>query len=29
MNIYKYFPVASDRMGIIWTLSSVEDACII
>ncbi|MGL4106704.1 nitrogenase component 1 [Clostridium sp. LP20] len=29
MNIYKYFPVASDRMGIIWTLSSIEDLCII
>ena len=29
MNIYKYFPVASDRMGIIWTLSSIEDVCII
>lgn len=29
MNIYKYFPVASDRMGIIWTLCSIEDACVI
>lgn len=29
MNIYKYFPVASDRMGIIWTLCSIEGACVI
>ena len=29
MNIYKYFPVASDRMGIIWTLSSIKDSYII
>lgn len=29
MNVYKYFPVASDRMGIIWTLSSIKDICII
>lgn len=29
MNIYKYFPVASDRMGIIWTLSSIKDLYII
>ena len=29
MNIYKYFPVASDRMGIIWTLSSVKDISVI
>lgn len=29
MQAYKYFPVANDRMGIIWTLSSVKDACVI
>ncbi|MEF9991716.1 MAG: nitrogenase component 1 [Romboutsia sp.] len=29
MQVYKYFPVANDRMGIIWTLSSIKDACII
>lgn len=29
MSISKYFPVASDRMGIIWTLSSIKDLCII
>ena len=29
MEAYKYFPVANDRMGIIWTLSSIKDACIV
>lgn len=29
MNLYKYFPVPSDRMGILWTLSSIKDICII
>ncbi|MDO4535492.1 MAG: nitrogenase component 1 [Clostridium perfringens] len=29
MNIYKNLPVASDRMGLIWTLATIEDACII
>lgn len=29
MSVYKYFPVANDRMGMIWTLSSIEGACII
>ena len=29
MQVYKYFPVANDRMGIIWTLSSIEGACVI
>lgn len=29
MNVCKYFPVASDRMGIIWTLSSIENAFVI
>ncbi len=29
MNLYKYYPVASDRMGIIWTLCTIKDVCII
>lgn len=29
MQVCKYFPVASDRMGMIWTISSIEGACII
>lgn len=29
MQLCKYYPVANDRMGIIWTLSSIEDACVI
>ncbi|MBO3444234.1 hypothetical protein JWF52_06880 [Clostridium sp. CCUG 7971] len=29
MQVYKYFPVANDRMGMIWTLSSIEGVCII
>ena len=29
MQLCKYYPVASDRMGIIWTLSSIEGACVI
>lgn len=29
MQVCKYFPVANDRMGIIWALSSIKDACII
>ncbi|MGL5086020.1 MAG: nitrogenase component 1, partial [Clostridium sp.] len=29
MELYKYFPVASDRMGIVWTLSTIEGACIL
>ena len=29
MQLCKYSPVANDRMGIIWTLSSIEDACVI
>lgn len=29
MDIYKNLPVASDRMGLIWTLVTIEDACII
>lgn len=29
MEIYKYLPLASDRMGMLWTLSSIEDICIL
>ena len=29
MQLCKYYPVANDRMGIIWTLSSIEGACVI
>lgn len=29
MQLCKNFPVANDRMGIIWSLSSIENACII
>lgn len=29
MEIYKYLPLGSDRMGILWTLSSIEDSCIL
>lgn len=29
MEIYKYLPLASDRMGILWTLSSIEGSCIL
>lgn len=29
MQLCKYFPVASDRMGIIWALSSIDGACVI
>ena len=29
MQLCKYYPVANDRMGIIWTLSSIEDACVV
>ncbi len=29
MSYYKYFPTPSDRMGALWTLDSIEDACII
>lgn len=29
MQLCKYFPVANDRMGSIWTLCSIKDACII
>ena len=29
MQLCKYYPVANDRMGIIWTLSSIENVCVI
>lgn len=29
MQVCKYFPVANDRMGTIWTLASIEGACLI
>ena len=29
MQLCKYFPVANDRMGVIWSLASIENACII
>lgn len=29
MELYKYFPIANDRMGTIWTLAAIKDACII
>ena len=27
--LYKYYPVPSCRMGALWSLSDIEDACII
>lgn len=29
MQVCKYFPVANDRMGTIWTLASIDGACVI
>lgn len=29
MHLCKYYPVANDRMGTIWTLSSIKGACLI
>ncbi|RXD25549.1 oxidoreductase, partial [Acinetobacter baumannii] len=29
MQLCKYYPVANDRMGSIWTLCSIKDTCII
>ena len=29
MEMYKYMPLPSDRMGLLWTLASIEDACIL
>lgn len=29
MSYYKYFPTPSDRMGALWTLDSIEGACVV
>jgi nitrogenase molybdenum-iron protein alpha/beta subunit len=29
MQLHKYLPLASDRMGTIWALASIKDACVI
>lgn len=29
MQLYKYLPTPSDRMGVLWALASIKDACII
>lgn len=29
MQLYKYLPLPSDRMGTLWSLVSIKDACII
>jgi nitrogenase molybdenum-iron protein alpha/beta subunit len=29
MQLYKYFPTPSDRMGVLWSLVSIKDACVI
>lgn len=29
MKLYKNYPVASDRMGMLWALNGIHDACII
>ncbi len=29
MRLYKYLPVPSDRMGLLWTLGSIKDICIV
>lgn len=29
MEMYKYMPLPSDRMGLLWTLASIQDACIL
>lgn len=29
MQLYKYLPMPSDRMGTLWALTSIKDACII
>ncbi|UNC93075.1 nitrogenase component 1 [Candidatus Contubernalis alkaliaceticus] len=28
-QLYKYFPLPSDRMGVLWTLAPIKDACIL
>lgn len=29
MKLYKQYPIASDRMGMLWALNGIDDACII
>jgi nitrogenase molybdenum-cofactor synthesis protein NifE len=29
MQLYKYLPLPSDRMGTLWALTSIKDACIV
>lgn len=29
MQLYKYLPLASDRMGALWALSTIRDSCIL
>lgn len=29
MNLYKYYPIPSDRMGFLWSLTSIEDCYVI
>lgn len=29
MQLHKYLPLASDRMGTLWSLTSIKDACIV
>ena len=29
MQLCKYYPIANDRMGAIWTLASIKGACVI
>jgi len=29
MEVTKFFPIANDRMGELWTLASIKDACVI
>ena len=29
MKLYKDYPIASDRMGMLWALNGINDACII
>lgn len=29
MSLFRYYPLPSDRMGTLWTLCSIKDACII
>lgn len=29
MELYKYYPIASDRMGILWTLATIQGAVLV